>query len=328
MSLKVVITDCPWEDVSVERGILEQAGIELVRTQCKTPQEVIAACRDADALLVGWAPINQEVVAALKKCRLAMRYGTGYDNIDVPAATAAGIAVAINADYCVDEVATHALAMILACHRQLPVLTASVRDGVWNPMAVMRPAPLLSRQTAGILGLGRIGRKLYEMVRPLVSRVIAHDPALGAGGEKLAGLEWVSFDRLLAESDYLSIHAPLNTHTHHLINAETIGRMKPGCYLVNCARGPVIDESALVDALRSNQLAGAALDVFAQEPLPAQHPLRSFPNVIITPHAAWYSTQADYRLRANPAEMTVKFLRGERIPLLNAQPASAGQTTG
>jgi len=317
MALKVVITDCPWEDISVERKILEDAGIEVVRTRCKTPEEVINACRDADALLVGWAPVNRDVVAALPRCQLAMRYGTGYDNIDVPAATAAGIAVAINSDYCVDEVATHALAMILACHRQLPVLTHSVRNGIWNSMAVVRPAPPLGTQTLGILGLGRIGKRLFDMVRPLVSRVIAHDPILEARGEMVPGLEWASFDRLLAESDYISIHAPLNADTHHLLNAKTISRLKSNCYLINCSRGPVIDEDALVDALGSGKLAGAALDVFAREPLPADHPLRGFPNVIITPHAAWYSTQADYRLRANPAEMVVKFLRGEPIPLLN-----------
>ena len=316
MPLKVVITDCPWEDISVEREILERAGIELIRTQCKTPQEVIDACRDADALLVGWAPLNKDVLPQLKKCRLAMRYGTGYDNIDVPAATAAGIAVAINSDYCVDEVASHALAMILACYRQFPVLTDSVRNGIWNPMAVMRPAPQFGMQTVGILGMGRIGRRLFDMVRPLVSRVIAHDPVLEGSGP-VPGLEWVSFERLLAESDYLSIHAPLNQHTHHLINAGALNRMKPNCYLVNCARGPVIDESALVEALRAGKIAGAALDVFAREPLPSDHPLRSIPSVLITPHAAWYSTQADYRLRANPAEMVVKFLRGEAIPLLN-----------
>lgn len=317
MSLKVVITDCPWQDISVERKILEDAGIDLARTQCKTPEEVIAGARGADALLVGWAPLNRAVFAALPKCRLAMRYGTGYDNIDVAAATAAGVAVAINSDYCVDEVATHALALLLACHRQLPVLTHAVRTGTWNSMSVVRPAPQLASQTVGILGLGRIGRRLFDMVRPLVSRVVVHDPVMEARGVPVAGLEWVSLDRLLAESDYVSIHAPLNNQTHHLLNAATLGRLKSNCYLINCARGPIIDEMALVDSLRLGKLAGAALDVFAQEPLPADHPLRAFPNVIITPHAAWYSTEADYRLRANPAEMIVKFLRGEPIPLLN-----------
>ena len=234
--------------------------------------------------------------------------------------------MAINADYCVDEVATHALALILACHRQLGVLTDSVRSGNWDSMAVMRPTPPLRSQTVGILGLGRIGRRLLDMVRPLVARVLGHDPLLEARGETLPGLEWASLGGLLAESDYISIHVPLNTHTRHLLNADTLGRLKSSCYLINCARGPIIDEEALVDALRSGRLAGAALDVFAQEPLPAEHPLRGFANVTITPHAAWYSTEADYRLRANPAEMVVKYLRGEPIPLLN-EPARRRATT-
>jgi D-3-phosphoglycerate dehydrogenase len=325
MSFKVVITDCPWQDISVEQEILREAGIELVRAQCVIPAEVIAAARDADAMLVGWAPLNREVLAALPRCRLAVRYGTGYDNIDVAAATEAGIAVAINADYCVDEVATHALALILACHRQLGVLTDAVRNGNWDCMAVMRPAPPLGSQTVGILGLGRIGRRLLDMVRPLAGRVLGHDPLLEDRGETLPGLEWTSLDRLLGESDYISIHVPLNASTHHLFNTESFSRINSNCYLINCARGPIIDEKALVNALRSGRLAGAALDVFAQEPLPADHPLRGFPNVTITPHAAWYSTQADYRLRANPAQMVVKFLRGEPIPLLN-EPARSRAT--
>ena len=171
----------------------------------------------------------------------------------------------------------------------------------------------------------RIGRRLLDMVRPLAARVLGHDPLLEDRGKRCLGLEWTSLDRLLAESDYISIHIPLNTHTHHLLNTELLNRINSNCYLINCARGPIIDEEALVNALRSGRLAGAALDVFAQEPLPADHALRGFPNVIVTPHTAWYSTQADYRLRANPAQMVVKFLRGEPIPLLN-EPARSRAT--
>jgi D-3-phosphoglycerate dehydrogenase len=320
--MKVIITDCPWDDNSIERGILEPAGAEVVRAQCRTPEEVIRACSEADALLVGWAPLTRDVLRQLRRCRLAIRYGTGYDNIDVPAATAFGVAVAINPDYCVEEVATHALAMLLACHRQLPVLMHSVRSGQWDPAAVMRPSPNLRSQTVGIAGFGRIGRRLFELVRPLAGRVIVHDPVL----ERLAmngpeeGIEWCSLETLLAQSDYISIHVPLNEQTRHLFNADRLSLLKPGCYLINCARGPLIDESALVHALQKQQLAGAALDVFSQEPLPLDHPLRAFPNVILTPHAAWYSTEADYHLKANPAQAILKFFRGEPIPLLN-QPA-------
>jgi D-3-phosphoglycerate dehydrogenase len=316
-NLRVVITDCSWEDDSVERKILEDAGAHVTRTQCTTPQEVIDAAKDADALLVGWAPITSEVIATLSRCRILMRYGTGYDNIDVEAATRAGIAVAVNADYCVEEVATHALALLLACHRQLGALQESVRRGAWNPLETLLPYPPLSEQTVGILGFGRIGQHAARMIQPLVKQVLVHDPLFS--GTRPAGLpvEFVSFERLLAESDYVSVHVPLGPQTHHLFDAQTIAQMKKGSYLINCARGPIIDEQALVDSLRNNHLAGAGLDVFSKEPLPMDHPLRSFSRVIITPHAAWYSTRADHLLRANPARNILHFFCGQPIPLLN-----------
>lgn len=321
--LQVVITDSPWEDNSVERKILEEAGVQVTRAQCKTPQEVAAATKDADALLVGWAPITQEVIAGLSRCRLLMRYGTGYDNIDLDAATRAGIAVAINADYCLEEVATHAFALLLACQRQIGALQEAVRNGRWDPLNVLLPCPPLSQQNVGVLGFGRIGRRFAEMIQPLAKRVLVHDPLLPVGERTDPPLSFVSFDQLLAESDYISIHVPLTEDTRHLFNGETMALMKKGSYIINCARGPIVDEEALLESLRKNHLAGAALDVFSKEPLPADHPLRNFPRVLITPHAAWYSTQADHLLRANPARDILRFFRGEPISLLN-RPAKQG----
>lgn len=316
--LQVLITDCPWQDNSVESGILEAAGIALTRAQCSTPSEVIEAGRDADALLVGWAPITREVIDSLDRCRLVMRYGTGCDNIDTVAATRAGIAVAINAEYCLEEVATHAFALILACQRQLSRLQDAVRQGSWDPLEILLPSPPLSEQTVGILGFGRIGRHLATLMRPLTRHILVHDPQFLESVELDPPAEFVSFSRLLAESDYLSIHVPLTEATHQLFREDTIARMKRGAYLINCARGPIIDESALIHALTQDHLAGAALDVFWEEPLPMDHPLRRFPRVILTPHAAWYSSRAHYLLRAYPARSVVSFLAGESIPLVNA----------
>jgi D-3-phosphoglycerate dehydrogenase len=321
--LHVVITDCPWEDNSVERKILEESGVQVTRAQCTTAREVIAVSKDADALLVGWAPITREVIGRLSRCRLLMRYGTGYDNIDLDAATRSGIAVAINADYCLEEVATHAFALLLSCHRQLGALEDAVRNGRWDPLCELLPCPPLSQQTVGILGFGRIGRHLARIVRPLTERVFVHDPLFSGWAGADPPAQFVSFDQLLAESDYISIHVPLTPDTHHLFRRETIARMKRGAYLINCARGPIVDEEALVESLRQNHLAGAALDVFSKEPLSADHPLRSFPRVVITPHAAWYSTRADHQLRANPAHNVLRFFRGEPIPLLN-RPTTRG----
>jgi len=311
----VVITDCPWEDNSVERAILEAGGVRVARAQCTSPEEVIAVARDADALLVGWAPITREVIQALKRCRLLMRYGAGYNNIDIEAATQAGIQVAINAEYCVEEVATHGLALLLACHRQLGALAEAVKRGIWDPLATVLPMPALSQQTVGVVGCGKIGRRFAGMVRPLVQRVLVYDPAfLGQAG---GAMDFVLFDQLLAESDYISIHAPLVPETQHMFRRQTLAKMKKGAYLINCARGPLVDEEALVEALQEGHLAGAALDVFSVEPLPMAHPLRTFPRVIITPHAAWYSTRAEYLLHAIPAQSVLRFLRGEPIPVVN-----------
>lgn len=325
-ALQVVITDCPWEDNSVERRILEASGFEVRREQCNSPEEVTEACKNADALIVGWAPITAEVIRSLPRCRLLMRYGVGYNNIDVEEATKAGVAVAINGDYCTEEVATHALALLMACHRQLNSLQAALRDERWDPLTIMCPTPPLSDQVVGVLGYGKIGRCFVRMVRPLVKRVLIHDPAiLSSESTALKDGTLVPFDKVLYESDYISIHVPLTSETHHLFNADTFAKMKNTAYLINCARGPIIDEQALVDTLRSGRLAGAALDVFHQEPLPMDHALWRFTRVIITPHAAWYSTRADYLLRAIPAQNIVRFFRGEKISLVNCplpKPAS------
>ncbi len=314
MPYQVVITDCPWSDISIEQSVLAEIGAEVRRFACTQEEEVIAAAHDADALLVGWAPITSRVIHALTRCRIIVRYGAGYNNVDVDAATEAGIGVAINAEYCVDEVATHALALLLACHRQLMPLTHDVRRGVWDPMVTMKPMPRLSSQTVGIAGYGRIGRRLAALVRPLVQRVLVYDPAVSITGDDSECRTW---EELLAESDYVSLHAPLTPATRHMIRPETLKLMKPSSYLINCSRGPLVDESALVDALRSGLLAGAALDVFETEPLPAEHPFRQLPNVLLTPHAAWFSRTADYQLRSIPAGFVRDCLQGKAVPLLN-----------
>ena len=313
MKYQVVITDCPWQDISIEEKILSEIGAEVRRFQCGSPEEVIAAAQDADALLLGWAPITKAVVEALPKCRIMVRYGVGYNNVDVDAATAAGIAVANNPDYCMDEVATHALALVLACHRQLSPLMTEVRAGAWDP-TTMKPMPRLNEQTVGIIGYGRIGRRFAGMIRPLVKRVVAYDPMIQ---ESDGQANMLPLEDVLRSADYLSIHAPLTIDTEHLIRAETLSLMKSGAFLVNCSRGQIVDETALVAALRAGTLGGAALDVFETEPLPKDDPLREFSNVIITPHAAWFSQTADYELRANPSKLICEFLLGKPVRLLN-----------
>jgi D-3-phosphoglycerate dehydrogenase len=303
MSYKVVITDCTMPDAGVERAVLGEIDARLVRASCKTGADVLEVGRDADALMVQWAPISAEVIQKLERCRIISRYGIGLDMIDVPAAEKRGIRVVANSEYCIREVAEHALALVLAAARKLGPATAAIRAGNWNKRSFMKPTASLAEQTLGIVGFGRIGRQLARLATPLVSRVIAYDPFA-------TGPELVAFDELLASSDFISLHCPLTEDTRGLLNAATLRKMKPSAWLINTSRGPLVDEADLLDALRSGVIGGAALDVFGTEPLPVDNPLLSLSNVVATPHVAWYSERAYHLLQENTARAVVDHLKG------------------
>jgi len=317
MALKVVLTDGPFSDDSIEREILGQIGATLVRAPGSSVSEIAALAADADALLVCWANIPAELIRQLTRCRYISLYTAGFNNVDLAAATEAGIAVSNNPGYCIEEVAAHSLALLLACHRRLFLLEADVKSGVWAPVASMQPTPVLAEQTVGILGYGRNGRQLAQWVAPMCSRVLAHEKFMDPDPQASSPAEMVSLDRLLGESDYLSIHLPLDSSTRHLLGREEFAKMKPTAYLINTSRGLILDEEALLEALRARKLAGAALDVFTTEPLPPDHPFRTMPNVIITPHVAWYSARSEYRLHANAPRNIVDFFQGRPVKLLN-----------
>jgi D-3-phosphoglycerate dehydrogenase len=317
MAFKVVLTDGPFSDDSVERDILGRIGATLLRAPGSSVREIAALAADADALLVCWANIPAELISQLKRCRYISLYTAGFNNVDLAAATEAGIAVSNNPGYCTDEVATHALSLLLACHRKLFTLEARVKAGVWEPVASMAPTPSLKEQTMGILGYGRIGRQLAQWVAPLCGRVLAHSQTTEISPQDSAPAEMVSLDRLLRESDYISIHLPLNSSTRHLLGREAFAKMKPTAYLVNTSRGLILDDEALIEALRAKKLAGVALDVFTTEPLPLDHPYRILSNVIITPHVAWYSDRSEYLLHANAPRAIVEFFEGRPVKLLN-----------
>jgi D-3-phosphoglycerate dehydrogenase len=305
MSYKVVITDCMMPDTGIERAVLSEIGAEVVRAACKTSEDVLSVARDADALLVQWAPITADVIQQLERCRVISRYGIGLDCIDVAAAEVRGIQVVANVDYCVQEVAEHTLALVLACARKLGPAMEAIKAGNWNKRSFMKPLATLSEQTLGIVGYGRIGRRLAALAAPLVNRVIAYDPVI-------SGLpESTSLDELLAKADLVSLHCPLTETTRGLFNAATLSKMKPTAWLINASRGQLVDETALLDALGKGALAGAALDVFSSEPLPVSHPLLRLPNVIATPHVAWYSEKAYHLLQENTARAVVEYLRKE-----------------
>lgn len=310
--MKVLITDYGFKSIDPESSVFAQAGIELVAAQCKTEEEVIAAAEGCDALLVQWAPVRAAAAEALSQCKLVVRYGIGVDNLDIPALKAHGKAVANVPDYCIDEVADHALALALALARQLPQTHARTLSGEWKitPPAAM---PAFRKMTFATVGYGRIARAILERARPFGFELAAYDPFVHEDAMGESGVRKVSLDEAFAQGDILSLHSPLTPETKHLVNAERLKAMKPTSILVNTARGPLIDTAALAEALAAGTIAGAGIDVYEKEPLEAEHPLRQAPNTILTSHTAWYSEESVPELQRCAAEEVVRGLTGQAL---------------
>ena len=310
--MKVFITDYGFTDVHQERQIIHAAGHELLTGQCKTPETIIEQAADADALLVQWAPINAGVIDQLKHCRVIVRYGIGVDNVDLAAAKARGIPVCNVPDYCIDEVADHALAMALSLARQLPQIDCRVRGGTWK-ITPDRSMPALSAMTFATAGFGRIARAVLARASAFGCRLAAYDPYVKPEVFAANGVTQLTLEELFAQADVLSLHLPLTSQTKYLINASTLAKLKPTAIIVNTARGGLIDIVALAEALQSGVIAGAGLDVFEPEPLPDQHPLRHCGNAILTSHVGWFSDQSVPKLQRLAAEEVVRALRGEGL---------------
>ncbi|MDA0159244.1 C-terminal binding protein [Solirubrobacter ginsenosidimutans] len=301
----VCAIDHRFEDLTLERGTLG-AGVEVRDARGLG----LDACADADGILVGARlRLDAAALAALPRCRAIVRYGVGVDNVDVEAAAAAGIWVAFVPDYCIEEVADHALAMLLALNRRLVALDATVREGSWGVPAGL-PVHRLSECTLGVVGFGRIGEALGRRGAALGMTVLAADPVRPAAEIVAAGAEPVALDELVARADYVSLHAPPARDGGAVLSAERIATMKPGACVVNVARGGLVDEPALIAALASGALGGAALDVAAAEPLTPPNPLLEAPNVLVSPHAAWYSIEAVRELRTKAAAEVGRVLAG------------------
>ena len=307
----VVIAYAEPQDTPVETQILAPLQATLVHLQGLETAAQLAAAQQADALMVTIQKVPASLIATLPHCRVISRLGTGLDAIDIPAATARGIWVSYVPDYSVDEVSTHAITLLLAQARRLPRILASTRRGEWNS-ALAQPFPRLKGQTLGVLGFGRIGRAVAAKGLGLGLEVIAHDPYLAPEVMATAGVRAVDAATLWRESDFVSLHMPLTDGTRHIVNAQVLAQMKPTVYLINTARGPLIDEAALLHAVRSGQIAGAALDVLTAEPPPPDDPLLHEDKILITPHYAWYSEDANHDVRVRGAEEVVRVLRGER----------------
>ncbi|MFF2833774.1 C-terminal binding protein [Cellulosimicrobium cellulans] len=317
----VVITDCDLPGTACE-DTLTAAGLRAVRAAARTEDEVIAAVEEAAesgsapaALVVQWAPITARVLDAVAGpggVRMVSRMGIGYDMVDVAAATERGVAVANTPTYCIEEVASHTVAMILTLDRGLVAYDRALRAGTWAPTA--QHAARLSSTVVAVIGYGRIGSEVARSARALGYRVLVHDPFVDAAAVAADGHEAVGIDEAVARADVITLHAPLTASTRHLLDARTLAAAKPGVRVVNTCRGPLIDEDALADALASGHVGSAALDVYATEPLPADSRLRTLDNVLLTPHAAWFSPEAMQDLPVHTARNAVDFLAGRPVP--------------
>ncbi len=313
---KVAVTDYSFDALDVETPILLPLGCEIVASKpIPAPAALAQLVADADAVVTQFAPLTAEVIGAMRKARVIARYGVGVDNVDLDAARAKGIPVCNVPDYCIDEVADQTLAFILALTRQVLPNCLGVRGGRWKlavPLAGMRT---LRDLTVGVVAFGRIGRAVVRRLLAFGGRVLVHDPVVPKEAIADSGATPADLPTLLAESDVVSLHCPSTAQTRRLMNAETIGRMKPGAVLVNVSRGDVVDSAALVDALQRGRLAGAALDVFDPEPLPVDSPLLRMDNVIVASHVASCSVKAARQCRESVAHTVARALRGE--PLRN-----------
>lgn len=304
---KVLLTDYAWADLEIERRVLDEAGLELVVADDPSPPALAALAADVEAIMTNWAQVPESVIAAAPRCRIVARLGIGLDNIDVAFATRRAVLVTNVPDYCLVEVAEHALALLLALARKVGYYHHATKSGEYR----LQSGPVLRRiegQTLGIVGLGNIGRKLAEKALPLGLRVLASSRS----GCNLPGVAIAPLEELLAASDYVSLHLPLAADTRHLIGAAQLARMKPSAYLINTARGGLVDHAALAAALAAGKLAGAALDVQDPEPPDLACPPWNDPRVIVTPHAAFVSVESLENLRLRAARQVVSALRGER----------------
>ncbi|MCX7273761.1 MAG: C-terminal binding protein [Burkholderiales bacterium] len=309
--MKVLFTDHDLIDISLERDLFREAGITLIEAQCRTEQEVIEAAEGCSALLIQYAPVADAVFAARPGIGLCSRIGAGFDTIDTKAAQRHGVWVANSPDYGVGEVSTHALALLLSLLRNIARYDRDIHAGRWHYTTAGR-IPRATGLTVGVLGLGRIGKRFAHIARNTFGEIIAYDPHIIDGDFPAYVRRVRSLEELFSQADAISIHCLLNDETRALVGAGLLRRMKPGSYLVNTARGAIVDIDGLVEVLAEDRLAGVGLDVLPEEPIGAGHPLLDDPRVLVTPHAAFYSAQSEVELRRKAATNIVTWMRTGR----------------
>jgi len=307
----IAVTDSPFPSLDPAKAALARIDPELRMAKSPSADDILAVARDADAVLVTYAKLPGELLRQLTRCKAIGRFGLGVDNIDIPAAAALGITVTYVPDYCMQEVSDHAMALLLALVRKVPLSNKLVQSGRWEVPPIV-PIHRLSGRVLGLVGFGNTPRALAPKAKAFGLRVVTYDPYAPTDVLANAGVEGVGFDQLLGMSDFVSVHAPLSPATRGLFNSAVFGKMKPGAFLVNTARGPLVDEDALIAALDSGRLGGAALDVVTTEPLAKDSKLLGRDNVILTPHTAFYSVEALEELQTKCASDVARVLSGEK----------------
>lgn len=312
---KVLVTDHTFDPLNVEQRILEPLGVVLDARQCKTVEQLLPLVADADAVLTQFSPLSAPVIAAMNQARVIVRYGVGVDNVDLDAARERGIPVCNVPDYCIDEVADHTLAFILAVTRQVVSNCLGVRGGRWGLAVPLAQMKTLRDLSVGVVGFGRIGRQVVRRLLPFGCAIHVFDPAVNAQEIESGGACAVSsLDELLPHSDILTLHCPSTAQTRRMLDAARLAKMKRGSVLVNLARGDLVVTEALVESLQNGHLAAAALDVCDPEPIPPSHPLLQMPNVLVAAHIASTSVRAARMLRETAAELVARRLRGQALP--------------
>lgn len=311
MAYKVAMADTIFPDLSIEEEILNEVGAQVYLAKAKSPEAILEVAKDADALVTVYAEITKEVIEKLEKCRVIVRCGIGVNNVDLQAASAKGIYVANVPDYCWDEVSDHTVALALALERKVLLLDKQVKAGKWN-LDEFKPILGLRGQTFGLIGFGNIPKEVAKKAQVFGFKVVAYDPFVNQDAANEFNVEMKTLEELLQIADVVSVHAPLIDATYHMINKDTLGLMKPTAFLVNTARGPLVDTEALYEALRDKKIAGAALDVMEVEPPAKDNPLLTLENVILTPHAAFYSEASSLNLRKLAFKEVVRVIKGDK----------------
>lgn len=311
--MKAVITDYQYADVEQEKKLIEGAGHTLLARRHSTRDELIPDTADADVIITQYCCIDKEIISHLEHCRMIIKYGIGVNNIDVDAAAMHGIYVCNVPDYGIDEVSNHAVTFYFALNKRLFIITNALLKGDWGYSSVV-PLHRIAGSTLGLVGFGRIPQSVAKKMSGFGLRILAYDPFCTSEKMEEFGVEKVELTQLITDSDSISIHCPSTPETYHMFDAEAFRMMKNSAFLINTARGDIIDENALINALKQGEIAGAGLDVFEHEPLSQDSPLLHMPNVIATPHSAWYTEEAIRALQQSVAEEAVRVLDGH-MPL-------------